>query len=416
MKYCSLVILLLILFISTCSPPQPSWVIKVVEDPQFIQGLGRVSKEEENYREKAFKSAEQEIARQLNVEVKSISSRNKIVNVSKTTQDRYTQTIQSKINQSLKNVKKIDEFQDKKYFYLLLGLDKEQYLLEKKAEKDQAIEEIKILQNNIDHSKLGQSLNSLNKILDLIISKDLLYDKLDGDFLYTVNKSNFDEFKNQISFKTEKTTWEYNPLVTKKFSIPISILFRNQLIESIPIEVVENDNVIKELVSDNKKTTNITIDAKGAEESIFSIIISDKIFGENQNNFSEQLTLGNFVTQPIIGKLDIDVKGPLTKAQRSRLSSCLEQFFLENFKESNQSEVVTNISLFFERDDQPKYGDKYPFISYCSASIEVSNGIAENVFTIRRQKGSDFINHDKAFDKALNEVCKRDKLFVIFKN
>ena len=243
-----------------------------------------------------------------------------------------------------------------------------------------------------------------------------MYDKLDGDFLYTVNKSNFDEFKNQISFKIEKTTWEYNPLVTKKFSIPISILFRNQLIESIPIEVVENDNVIKELVSDDKKTTNITIDAKGAEERIFSIIISDKIFGENQNNFSEQLTLGNFVTQPIIGKLNIDVKGPLTKGQRSRLSSCLEQFFLENFKESNQSEGVTNISLFFERDDQPKYGDKYPFTSYCSASIEVSNGIAENVFTIRRQKGSDFINHDKAFDKALNEVCKRDKLFVIFEN
>ena len=151
--------------LSTCSPPQPSWVTKVEEDPQFIQGLGRVSKEEENYREKAFKYAEQEIARQLNVEVKSISSRNKIVNVSKTTQDRYTQTIQSKINQSLKNVKKIDEFQDKKYFYLLLGLDKEQYLLEKKAGKDQAIEEIKILQNNIDHSKLGQSLNSLNKTL-----------------------------------------------------------------------------------------------------------------------------------------------------------------------------------------------------------------------------------------------------------
>ena len=96
----------------------------------------------------------------------------------------------------------------------------------------------------------------MNKILELIISKDLLYDKLNGDFLYTVNKENYDKFKNQISFKTEKkTTWEYNPLVTKKFSIPISILFRNQLIESIPIEVVENDNVINELVSDNKKTT-----------------------------------------------------------------------------------------------------------------------------------------------------------------
>ena len=54
MKYRSLVIFSLILFISACSPPQPSWVIKVEEDPQFIQGLGRVSKEEENYREKAF--------------------------------------------------------------------------------------------------------------------------------------------------------------------------------------------------------------------------------------------------------------------------------------------------------------------------------------------------------------------------
>ena len=220
MMHCSrLVFLLLICFISNCTPPKPSWIIQVEEDPQFIQGLGRASIDEKNFRQKAFKSAEQEIARQLSVEVKSVSSRNKIVNVSKTTQDRYTQTTQSKINQSLKNVKKIDEFQDKKYFYLLLGLDKERYLLEKKAEKDQAIEEIKTLQNNINHFKLGENLKSLNKILDLIISKDLLYDKLNGDFLYTMNKENFDKVKNQISFKTEKTTWQYNPLVTKKFSI-----------------------------------------------------------------------------------------------------------------------------------------------------------------------------------------------------
>ena len=44
----------------------------------IYQGLGRVLKEEENYREKAFKSAEQEIARQLNVEVKSISNKIKL--------------------------------------------------------------------------------------------------------------------------------------------------------------------------------------------------------------------------------------------------------------------------------------------------------------------------------------------------
>ena len=68
------------------------------------------------------------------------------------------------------------------------------------------------------------------------------------------------------------------------------------------------------------------------------------IFGENQNNFSEQLTLGNFVTQPIIGKLDIDVKGPLTKAQRSRLSSCLEQFFANDL-----------IMFFFESFKIPIY-------------------------------------------------------------
>ena len=286
MMHCSrLVFLLLICFISNCTPPKPSWIIQVEEDPQFIQGLGRVSKEEENYREKAFKSAEQEIARQLNVEVKSISSRNKIVNLSKTTQDRYTQTIQSKINQSLKNVKKIDEFQDKKYFYLLLGLDKEQYILEKKAEKDQAIEEIKILQNNIDHSKLGQSLNSLNKILDLIISKDLLYDKLDGDFLYTVNKSNFDELKNQISFKIEKTTWEYNPLVTKKFSIPISILFRNQLIESIPIEVVENDNVLRNLSQITKRLQTLQSMQKGQRKGFFQLLLVTKFLEKTRTIF-----------------------------------------------------------------------------------------------------------------------------------
>ena len=47
-----------------------------------------------NYRQRAFQVAESEIARQLNVDKKGNSARNKVIDLSKTVEDRYTVPVQ----------------------------------------------------------------------------------------------------------------------------------------------------------------------------------------------------------------------------------------------------------------------------------------------------------------------------------
>ena len=118
----------------SCAGTQPGWTYQLEDNPQYIQGVGQVTRSEKNFREKAFKAAEREIARQLSVEINSSSTREKVVDLSKTVKDKYTEFVQTNIQQSLIEVKKIDEFQDKVNFYVLLGLDREKYFERKKAE------------------------------------------------------------------------------------------------------------------------------------------------------------------------------------------------------------------------------------------------------------------------------------------
>ena len=113
---------LVILFIS-CSSTKPTWVDNLDQDPKYFLGLAIIPIHQNGYRQKAFTSAEKEISRQLSVEIKSSSSMKKVVDLSRTIQDRYTDITESNIRQTLKNVQKIDEYKDKQNFYLLLGLD-----------------------------------------------------------------------------------------------------------------------------------------------------------------------------------------------------------------------------------------------------------------------------------------------------
>ena len=121
---------ILILFIS-CSSTKPSWVDNLNEDPMYFLGLAILPITQNNYRQQAFNIAESEIARQLSVEIKANISREKVIDLSKTVQDRYTDFTQVNIQQTLKEVKKIDEYKDKQNFYLLLGLDKQKYYKQK---------------------------------------------------------------------------------------------------------------------------------------------------------------------------------------------------------------------------------------------------------------------------------------------
>jgi len=53
----------------SCAGTQPGWTYQLEDVPQYIQGVGQVTRSEKNFREKAFKATEREIARQLSVEI-----------------------------------------------------------------------------------------------------------------------------------------------------------------------------------------------------------------------------------------------------------------------------------------------------------------------------------------------------------
>ena len=42
----------------SCAGTQPGWTYQLEDDPQYIQGVGQVTRSEKNFREKAFKAAE----------------------------------------------------------------------------------------------------------------------------------------------------------------------------------------------------------------------------------------------------------------------------------------------------------------------------------------------------------------------
>jgi hypothetical protein len=408
-------IIIVILFYS-CAGTQPEWVNQLDNNPIYIQGVGVASKTEKDYRELAFKSAEREIARQLEIDIKSISRREKVVNLSKTVKDIYTEFVQTNIQQNLKDVKKIDEFQDKVNFYVLLGLDREKYLKRKKEEKDQAFEEIQNIMKSLGTMSIDEQLSSLNKAMGLILEKDMLYKKnLNDDYLYSQIKSQINQWLSKLSIELENSTITYNPLLQNKLSVPISVRYNGALTKALPISIIVNDTLVSNSLSNDRSTTKIIVEPKNNKDQVVRIMLSKTIFGEDNDFYVDaDLDLGGFLIRPVIGDLEIKIIGPLVKKQKQRIKSRIEQFLLTRFHYEKSADEKTNIQVSLERSDKARISDNYPFVSYSSGAVIITNNSVKNVFKIESQKGVNFESADKAFDVAINKICAEQNISVIF--
>ena len=411
-------LLLVLIFIYCCTSTKPTWINDLEDDPQYYQGIGRVSITDNNYRQKAFQAAEGEIARQLNVEIKGSSTRNKVIDLSKTVQDRYTAFVQTNIQQTLKDVKKIDEYQDKENFYLLLGLDRQMYIDQKRAERDQALDEVQNIMQRINTLDIIDQFSGLNRALGVIIEKDLLYEQnSDDDFIYTKLETELDQLISKLSLEIDRTTILYNPLLENKLSIPMRINYDGELSRSLPISVYLDDLLLSRSLSNDKSITEVIIEPEGYDDQVVTITLSKDVFGDHENIYvNHNIDIGSFVIRPVIGELSIKVSGPLSKNQKNRMADRIKQFLLSRFNHEDQLGQELKISIAIERNDKPKYGEGYPYVSYSSGSINVSKGSMKNVFKIKRYKGSDFKDGDQAFDNSINKLCEHDNLNVIFKN
>ena len=400
----------------SCAGTQPGWTYQLEDDPQYIQGVGQVTRSEKNFREKAFKAAEREIARQLSVEINSSSTREKVVDLSKTVKDKYTEFVQTNIQQSLIEVKKIDEFQDKVNFYVLLGLDREKYFERKKAEKDRALEEIQNITESLSNLEIDEQLSSLNSAIGLLLEKDMLYEKnQSNDFLYTHLKSNINQRLSKLSVVSENSTVGYNPLLQNKLSVPISVKYNGTLTKALPISIIVNDTLVSNSLSNDRSTTEIIVEPKNNKDQVVRIMLSKTIFGEDNDLYVDaDLDLGGFLIRPVIGELEIKTTGPLVEEQKQRIKSRIEQFLLTRFHYEKSADGKTNIQVLIERSDKARISDNYPFVSYGSGSVIITNNSVRNVFKIGSQKGVNFDSADKAFDVAINKICEEQNISVIF--
>ena len=400
----------------SCAGTQPGWTYQLEDDPRYIQGVGQVTRSEKNYREKAFKAAEREIARQLSVEINSSSTREKVVDLSKTVKDKYTEFVQTNIQQSLIEVKKIDEFQDKVNFYVLLGLDREKYFERKKAEKDRALEEIQNITESLSNLEIDEQLSSLNSAIGLLLEKDMLYEKnQSNDFLYTHIKSNINQRLSKLSVESNNSTIGYNPLLQNKLSVPISVKYNGTLTKALPISIIVNDTLVSNSLSNDRSTTEIIVEPKNNKDQVVRIMLSKTIFGDDNNLYVDaDLDLGGFLIRPVIGDLEIRITGPLGKEQKQRIKSRIEQFLLTRFHYEKSADEKTNIQVSIERSDKARIRDNFPFVSYSSGSVIITSNSVKNVFKIKSQKGVNFESADKAFDGAINKICEEQNISVIF--
>lgn len=407
---------LVILFIS-CSSTKPTWVDNLDQDPKYFLGLAMIPIHQNGYRQEAFTSAEKEISRQLSVEIKSSSSMKKVVDISRTIQDRYTDITESNIRQTLKNVQKIDEYKDKQNFYLLLGLDKQKYLERKIAQKNQAKDEIKQIVLNLKKLEIVDQLLTLNKAMALILEHDLLYEKDDGDeFFYTKIKTLINRLISGLNMEFGTENFKYNPLLENQISVPISIINNGVPSSRLPISIFLDEKFIGYSISNKDSITEIIISPKSDKDQTLVVNLSDKIFGDENSNFIDsKMRLGSFIIRPVISKLNITVSGPLSKNQKDRITNRFEQFLLSQFRIDDSLPEETKINIIIERNDKPQYADGYPFISYSMGSINIASGIKKNVFKINKHKGSDFESAEKAFNNSINKLCEKQNLSVIFK-
>jgi hypothetical protein len=144
-------------------------------------------------------------------------------------------------------------------------------------------------------------------------------------------------------------------------------------------------------------------------------MLSKTIFGEDNNLYVDaDLDLGGFLIRPVIGDLEIRITGPLGKEQKQRIKSRIEQFLLTRFHYEKSVDEKTNIQVSLERSDKARINDNYPFVSYSSGAVIITNNSVKNVFKIESQKGVNFESADKAFDVAINKICEEQNISVIF--
>ena len=195
------------------------------------------------------------------------------------------------------------------------------------------------------------------------------------------------------------------------------INYDGELSRSLPISVYLDDLLLSRSLSNDKSITEVIIEPEGYDDQVVTINLSKDVFGDHENIYvNHNIDIGSFVIRPVIGELSIKVSGPLSKNQKNRMADRIKQFLLSSFNHEDQLGQELKISIAIERNDKPKYGEGYPYISYSSGSINVSKGSMKNVFKIKRYKGSDFKDGDQAFDNSINKLCEHDNLNAIFKN
>ena len=231
----------------------------------------------------------------------------------------------------------------------------------------------------------------LNKAFEIIIEKDLLYEQnSDDDFIYTKIETELGQLISKLSLEIDRSTVLYNPLLENKLSISVKIKYDGQLSRSLPISLYLDEKIIGQTISNEQSITEVIIEPEGYDDQVVTIAIDKNIFGEDKNIYIDHnFELGSFVIRPVIGDLKINVTGPLSKNQKSRLSNRVEQFLLSKFEHNEKTEMVTDVSIAIERNDKPRYAENYPNVSFSSGSIIVSDASMKNVFKI----------------KNLNQIC-----------
>ena len=411
----------LVFILASCASgpkPAPDWVNHLSEDTRYFQGVGLSSLSSDKYRENAFQAAEREISRQLNVDIKSSSRREKVVELSKTVKDRYNDYVQTDIQQSLKEVKKIGEYQDNENYYVLLGLNKETYYQRKLDEKEQVLEEVQNMIHQLKSLDIDKQLSVLNKALGRLIEKDLLHEMdKNNDYIFNHIVSRMKDRLNQISLDVAEPILMYNPLLQRKLTVPLSIKYKGRFSKALPITIIINDQNIQNTLSNNRSVTELIVAPDQHEEQVVRIMLNDDVFGnENELFIDADLDLGSFLIRPVIGDVDISIHGPLSRNQKQRIKNSVEQYLLKNYKYDNSVKEKTKVNLTLERSDNKRYDDNFPYFSYCSGSVEIKTDKSINALKIKRYKGADFNSIDKAFDASIHELCKEQNMSMIFIN
>ena len=414
----SKILVLICLIFNSCSSTKPDWINHLETDSKYLKGIGQASKEVDNYREKAFKNAEREIARQLEVEITSSSTIETVAGFAETIKEQYTEIIKTNINQSLSELEKLDEYNEKKTYYVLIGLNKEKYYKQKKTKKNRALDRINNIMLNLDQLNISDQLANLNTAIGLLIKNDMLYEKdKDNNFLYTLLTSKIDGHLNKISVKMQNSIYRYHPLLNNKISILFSIKYNEELISSLPISISLDDILVQNIFSNDKSETKIILDPNYKKEEVVKIILQRSIFDKNENLFYEpDLTLSSFIVRPVINEFTITTSGPLMKKQEQRIKSIIEQFLLTNFhyEKSKNNKTIIHVSL--EREDIKQVGDKYPYVVFANGNINVKDSSGKkNVYQIHKEKGLDFESSDKAFNTALNKILNEQTIPKIFR-